>query len=431
MAIVEIKIPQLGEGLQEARIVRFIKQPGESVAQDEPIYEMETDKAVMEIESPAAGILAEWEAKEDDVLPIGAVIGRLTTDGANASAGEGESGKTGESTQNPTPNADRPTPNTERPTPNSESPTPNVDKDLLRTANIPPRTRAYAKVVQLTEDELSELIRSNPAKLMPDDIDRFLASRGKAGAVAPDDGRLTIGDDQKVDYTDIPLPPRHKTLVYRLQQATRDVVPATMEMRVEWSGIEATRTKLKENAKGPQPSQFLIFAWCVAHASKSHPRFRSALHGDAGLRQYKHLNLGIAVAREGDELLLARVDAADALSFPAFVSSAQAAIQRARDGVDQASDTMQLSLTNMAAQGVRMGIPVIAAPAAGTLFVGEPFDEAYPLPSGEIGFRRMVSMVLSFDHRIANGVGAANFLGEIKKLVQEIEAASLADNRRE
>src|SRR5947199_10877191 len=82
MPIVAIKIPQLGEGLQEARLIRFLKKPGESVAQDEPIYEMETDKAVMEIESPTAGVLAAWEAKEDDVLPIGAIIGRINSDGA-------------------------------------------------------------------------------------------------------------------------------------------------------------------------------------------------------------------------------------------------------------------------------------------------------------------------------------------------------------
>src|SRR2546426_5152078 len=84
MAQFEIRIPQLGEGLQEARLIRFLKQPGEAVAQDEPIYEMETDKAVMEIESPAAGILESWSAKEDDVLPIGALIGRIETEGAGA-----------------------------------------------------------------------------------------------------------------------------------------------------------------------------------------------------------------------------------------------------------------------------------------------------------------------------------------------------------
>src|SRR5205814_8188801 len=92
MPVVEIRIPQLGEGLQEARIVRFLKQPGDSVARDEPIYEMETDKAVMEIESPTAGVLASWEAKEDDVLPIGAVIGKISSDGTAQETGDGGPG---------------------------------------------------------------------------------------------------------------------------------------------------------------------------------------------------------------------------------------------------------------------------------------------------------------------------------------------------
>src|SRR5205085_1522777 len=87
MAIFEIRIPQLGEGLQEARLIRFLKQPGDSVARDEPIYEMETDKAVMEIESPTAGVLTAWTAQVDDVLPIGAAIGRIETD---ISTGGGE-----------------------------------------------------------------------------------------------------------------------------------------------------------------------------------------------------------------------------------------------------------------------------------------------------------------------------------------------------
>jgi pyruvate/2-oxoglutarate dehydrogenase complex dihydrolipoamide acyltransferase (E2) component len=333
---------------------------------------------------------------------------------------EREKGRAGHQTQSPTPNPQHPTPKTQ---PTSDQTTP---KDLLRTANIPPRTKAYAKAVQLTGDELSELIRSKPAKLMPEDIDLFLETRGRSGPVKKEKGAVQAKDaTAKPGFDDIALPARQKTLIYHLQQGTRDVIPATMEMRVEWGAIEAARAKLKAKADGPQPSQFLLFAWCIAQSSKTHPRFRSALHGDSSLRQYAHLNLGIAVAREGDELLLARVDAADSLTFPEFVTSAQAAIQKAREGTDQASDTMQLSLTNMAGQGVRMGIPVIAAPAVGTLFVGEPFDEAYPIPTGGIAFRHMVSMVLSFDHRIVNGVGAANFLGEIRKRVEEIEIATL------
>src|SRR5207237_204977 len=155
---------------------------------------------------------------------------------------------------------------------------------------------------------------------LPEDIDRHLQTATapdataalETGAPAPAVPTATPG------YREIPLPRAQRTLVYRLQQATREIIPATMEIRVGWSGIENARERLRENAAGPQPSQFLIFAWCVAQAAKSHARFRSALQGDSTLREYERLNLGIAVARADDELLLARVDGADSLGFAEF-----------------------------------------------------------------------------------------------------------------
>src|SRR2546426_3172756 len=161
MPVVEIRIPQLGEGLQEARIIRFLKRRGDPVARDEPIYEMETDKAVMEIESPSAGILGAWEAKEDDVLPIGAVIGSLNPNGPtqrpNASTTQPPNDPTTQRPNDPTtqrPNdrsdqsdsSDASGPNAQRPMPNAHN--------LLRTANIPPRTKAYAAKVKLSDTDL-------------------------------------------------------------------------------------------------------------------------------------------------------------------------------------------------------------------------------------------------------------------------------------
>ncbi|HLO98786.1 MAG TPA: biotin/lipoyl-containing protein, partial [Fimbriimonas sp.] len=77
-----LTIPQIGEGLQEARIVAFLKQPGDSIKRDEPIYQMETDKAIMDVESPVEGTLIEWTAKVDQVVAIGAAIGRVAIVGA-------------------------------------------------------------------------------------------------------------------------------------------------------------------------------------------------------------------------------------------------------------------------------------------------------------------------------------------------------------
>jgi len=406
MSEVEIKIPQLGEGLHEARILRFLKQPGEAVAQDEPIYEMETDKAVMEIESPVAGVLEAWTAQEDDIVPIGAVIGRIATE----SRVESRESKEGAET---------------RSTLDSRLSTP--PPAALRNVVVPPRTKAYAKEKGLSDDELMNLAQAAEGKLLPEAIDRYLRAR-----VAPTPPPPGTEGQRRPDYEDVSIPQRQRTLIYRMQRGAQAAIPATMEMPVDWSAVEAVREQFRSSSPpaplprggegSVQPTQFLLFAWCVAQAAKNHPRFRAALLNDTTLRQYARLHLGIAVSRPEDELLMARVPDADALSFEAFVTTAQDAIRRARDGEDQAAEAMQLSLTNMAGTGVRWGIPVLVPPAAGTLFIGAPHDEAYPLPGGGVGFRRVANMVLTFDHRLVNGKGAADFLLEVKQRVEGLRA---------
>ena len=95
MPTIAITIPQLGEGLQEARLIATLKQPGERVRRDEPIYQMETDKAVMDVESPYEGVLTAWLAEADAILPIGGEVALMdvaeapSTEQARQPAAEG------------------------------------------------------------------------------------------------------------------------------------------------------------------------------------------------------------------------------------------------------------------------------------------------------------------------------------------------------
>jgi pyruvate dehydrogenase E2 component (dihydrolipoamide acetyltransferase) len=75
--LIPILIPALGEGLEEAHILKFLKQPGDAIAKDEQLYQIETDKAVVDVESPSAGTLASWSAQEGDIVAIGAEIGKV------------------------------------------------------------------------------------------------------------------------------------------------------------------------------------------------------------------------------------------------------------------------------------------------------------------------------------------------------------------
>ncbi|MEN3001175.1 MAG: 2-oxo acid dehydrogenase subunit E2 [Armatimonadota bacterium] len=384
MAIVEVLVPQMGEGLQEVRVLRFLKQPGERVARDEHLYEMETDKAVLEVESPYSGIVVEWLAKEGDILPIGAPIARIEVEGAVPAAAAA-----------PT------TPAVEVAAPAETPVAPPREPVLMGPRTeviIPPRTRAYAREKGISEEELRRIPASG-TKLMPEDIDLYLATRSAALAEA--------------EYIDYPLSPQQRTFIYRVKRSSQLVVPATLKRPARWDAVQRVVAHFKSQPDAPvQPSEFQVFAYCVAQATRNHPKFRSQLVGEDTLREYKHVNLGIAVARPGDELVTALVKNASALDFVSFVRTAQAQIRRARQGEDQADASIQLLLTYMGGYQMIDAIPVLVAPAIAILFAGDTFPiDGVP----------HVNLVLTFDHRLINGVGGAEFLNEVARNLENAE----------
>ncbi len=383
MAIVEVLVPQLGEGLQEVRVLRFLKQPGDTVQRDEHIYEMETDKATVEVESPYTGTIVEWLAKEGDILPIGAPIARMEVEGVVETAAPAAHAPQAQAATKPVA---------------PPAPEPVIVGARLEVV-IPPRTRAYARQKGLSEEELRRIPPASGNKLMPEDIDTYLATRATALAGA--------------EYVDYPLPQQQRAFIYRVKRSSQLVVPATIRRPARWDAIQRTAARFKADPNAPvQPSEFQVFAYCVAQATLKHPKFRSQLVGEETLRQYEHVNLGVAVARPGDELVTALVKNASALDFVTFVRTLQAQIRKARAGEDQADASIQLLLTYMGGYQVVDAIPVLVSPAVAILFAGESFlIDGVP----------HVNLVLTFDHRLINGVGAAEFLNEVARNLEQAE----------
>ncbi|MEX0702299.1 MAG: dihydrolipoamide acetyltransferase family protein [Planctomycetales bacterium] len=395
MPIVSIRIPQLGEGLQEALLVEFLKKPGEKVRRDEPIYEMETDKAVTEVESPYAGTLIEWVVEEDTVLAIGAEVARMeVAEGVAAEAGGGEH----ESAAKPQAAGARES------TPVSPPSTIDHRPSTGRNRQIPPRTRKYLKEKNLLDQ--AEIIPSKTGKLMPADVDAWIAAQSAAKPQAAEEGA----------FRDAPLPKRQQTLNYRLARGAQVCVPVTIIDEVDWTAIAAAHDALPADANRPTP--FAMFLWCTVRAMEKHPKFRSSLSADgATLRTYERVQLGVAVALPDDLLVTAVVEEADALSWPEFAARLKERIAEARDGTDQATAATTLSVSNMGSLGVRIGIPAVVAPAVATLALGEVYDR--PIREGEgFAFKKSAMLTLSFDHRILNGAGGAEFLKELKSQVE-------------
>ncbi len=400
MPVVAVRIPQIGEGLQEARLVGVLKQPGDTVKRDEPIYQMETDKAVMDVESPYEGTIIRWLAEVDTILPIGGAVAEM-----EVAAGVREMEVHGSAV--------------------SVEPThiaaANVSNEpdasgSLRAGNIPPRTRAYAKEKGISDSVLASLA-AKTAKLMPTDIDAFLSggSSSAPSVVATAKSGSGVGGS----YVENQISAKQRLVSSRLQRGNQLAVPGTISVTANWEPIEHLKTRMKQHGGDFQPSAFTCFAYCVSLALKDFPGFRSTLRGEEVLRTYDHANLGIAVALPGDELVTAVIEQADTLNFPAFAAKCRAQIELARGGKDQASEALTISLTNMQAFGLRDAVPVVVPPAVGTLFLGAIFN-GLDQDTDDLVLQRQVNLTLTFDHRVVNGVGAAEFLLKIKSNLEII-----------
>ena len=405
--VASLFVPQIGEGLLEARIVAFLKNPGDDVKRDDPIYQMETDKAVMDVESPYAGKLISWTAKVDDVIAIGAEVGKMQVAGWTEVAGSGHGLST-----SPVPKLED---SRELPLLGGEekaAPTSQSASSAVRLQGIPPRSRAYAKEKGISPEALVNVPFAG-SKLMPADIDTFLAGGGTANVV----GKAQVSSSG-IKFTERQMAGKQRVLNSRMVRSNSLVVPGTMTVVTKWGPIEEERAKLKAGGGKFQPSGFTMFAYAVTKAMAEFPAFRSSLAGDDKIRTYDFVSLGIAVSLPGDELVIAVVDSADTFDWQDFASATRDRIALARSGKDQAHEAVTVSLTNMQAFGLRDAIPVVVAPSMATIFLGETFrdlDEAGRM-------QKVVNVTMTFDHRLCNGVGAAEFLTKVREYVENIGA---------
>jgi pyruvate dehydrogenase E2 component (dihydrolipoamide acetyltransferase) len=404
MPVISVRIPQLGEGLQEARLVEFLKNPGDQIKRDDPIYVMETDKAISEVESPYDGTLMEWVAEINSVLPIGTEIAKMeVAEGIEEVAPLHGAPESGGASHVPT-NAAPPTSSVAPPAAAAKNA---VAASAAPKIPIPPRTRKY-----LREKGLLNKASQIPAagkKLMPADVDRYIENPAEAL-------RIAAGGGEGFDV--IELPADQQTLNYRMQRGVQNVVAATISIEVDWTALAAARDHTRDTTG---ETAFAMLLWCVTQAMKNHDGFRSSLSPDGKiLKTYHHVNLGVAVAIPDDLLRTAVVRDAETLPRDEFFAQLKQQIEQVRDGEDQIDASTTVTVSNIGAANVTWGIPVVVPPAVATLAVGSVHNQPVPSEAG-FAFRKTAMLTMTFDHRAINGIGAADFLNDVKQRVESYQ----------
>jgi len=200
------------------------------------------------------------------------------------------------------------------------------------------------------------------------------------------------------------------------------VIPANLQIDARWDAIRGARQFAKKTDREQAPSPSIMIAWSVVRAMESHAPFRRLILEDDQIVQNDNFDLGIAVALEGDRLATAVITKANQKSWPEFVSAFNETVAATRGGRVDAMNA-PVVITSLGAFEVKAGAPIVVPPSVGTLFIGTAHRELVSNKTKN-ETAEVITLSLTFDHRVVNGAGAAAFANEIKNQIEKFEIPS-------
>jgi 2-oxoglutarate dehydrogenase E2 component (dihydrolipoamide succinyltransferase) len=418
----EIKVPTLGESVTTATVARWMKHEGDSVAADEPLVELETDKVTVEVAAPSAGVLTAIVVPEGGEVEVGALLAMLDS----AATGARATPKAAEPAPKPVAATPVPQPGPAANPPAGVRPPPRPLGPVSRPA-APPAPSPHAPLPAAAK--LIEEQRLAPAAL---------------GAGTGKDGRITKGDVLAFLNRPAPPPPAspapvpqraddpreqrvrmtrlRRTIALRLKEAQNNAAMLTTFNEVDMTAVMALRSEYRdafEKKHGGVRLGFMSFfvrACCVA--LKEFPAVNAEIEGDDII--YKnYVNMGIAVGGPSG-LVVPVIRDADQLGFAGIEGAIADFGKRARDGALTLNDLTggTFSITNGGIYGSLMSTPILNPPQSAILGMHK-IQERPMAIGGKVEIRPMMYLAVSYDHRIVDGKEAVSFLVRVKEGVED------------
>jgi len=200
------------------------------------------------------------------------------------------------------------------------------------------------------------------------------------------------------------------------------VIPANLQIDARWDAIQKARDASKRKDPKHAPSPSVMIAWAVVRAMEKHAPFRRLILENDQIVQNDNFDLGIAVALEGDRLATAVITTANQKSWSEFVETYNETVAATRGGRVDAMNA-PVVITSLGAFEVKAGAPIVVPPSVGTLFVGTAHREFIPNKNKNAS-AEVITLSLTFDHRVVNGGRAAAFANEIKKQIEGFKMPS-------
>jgi 2-oxoglutarate dehydrogenase E2 component (dihydrolipoamide succinyltransferase) len=413
---VEVTVPSVGESINEVFIGTWLKQEGDSVAKDEALVEIETDKATLEVPAPVAGSLVKVHKKAGDSAAVGEVIAEVEA-GDAAETADAEADRAAE--------AEPAEPEPAKPEPEPAAPAKGEAREPAPSGDGAARVMPAARRLLDEHGLKAEDVRaSGPGgRLLKEDVQRHLeaarggaaAAGGQAAAPAP-----TAAARERQEEV-VPMSPLRRTIAERLVQAQRAAALLTTFNEVDMSAVIALRAEYRdafERRYGVRLGFMSFFVKAVIDALKQFPQLNAEVR-EHTIVYKNYFDIGIAVSAPKG-LVVPVVRNAELASFAELEQTIGDFGKRARENKLTPEELQggTFTITNGGVFGSLLSTPIVNPPQSGVLGM-HAIQERPVAIEGRVEVRPMMYVALTYDHRIVDGREAVTFLKRIKETIEK------------
>jgi 2-oxoglutarate dehydrogenase E2 component (dihydrolipoamide succinyltransferase) len=419
MAKFELKLPKMGESVAEATVTNWLKNIGDTIEADEPVLEIATDKVDSEVPSEVDGVLVEILFNTDDVVQVGQTMAIIET---NSDAGSETTQSTAQETESV----------------KQVAATVTAAKDTVAAAVVVSSTqgRFYSPLVKKMaqkENILQAELDTVPGtgkdgRVTKNDMLTYIKNRGTSAVVSKSVAAPTQAAPVSVNGGDeiIEMTRMGKLIAHHMVASVQTSAHVQSFIEADVTNIWNWRKKVKASfmtREGENLTFTPIFMEAVAKALKDFPMMNIALDGDNIIKR-KNINLGMAAALPGGNLIVPVIKNADQLNLVGMTKAVNDLAARARDNKLKPDDIQggTYTVTNVGTFGSIMGTPIINQPQVGILALGaiRKVPAVIETPDGDfIGIRYKMFLSHSYDHRVVNGALGGQF---VKAVADYLEA---------
>jgi pyruvate dehydrogenase E2 component (dihydrolipoamide acetyltransferase) len=422
-AVQDIAMPRLSDSMEEGTVLNWLKKVGDEVVVGEELVEIETDKANMGYEADVAGTLLEILVQENETAPVGAVIARIGDKDAvlpaAAPAGPAAAGDP------PLPPVAKASSATVPPTASPAGSSAAANGNGTGRVKASPLARRIASELGV---DIASLSGTGPGgRIVKKDVEGAASTATAPSpsvpvpSAAPAATETAKGSVEVIELTKL-----QKVVSRRMSESKATAPHFYLTTEVDMSAAVAARARIKEiSAEGEVVPSFndMVVKAC-AIALRKFPRANGA-YKDGRFELYSRINVGIAVAAN-DALVVPTIFDADKKGLREIAADARSLAGKVRDGGITPPELSggTFSVSNLGMYGIKSFGAIVNSPQAGILAVGEIADRPV-VKDGQVVPGKLMEMTLSCDHRILYGADGAEFLAEIKRILQEPLALSL------